>query len=248
MILTIDIGNSNTVLVGYENDDRVFTQRIETHKENVYTYYKEVFSAIDINVSEVVVSCVVPSVYEEFNKCVKEIYKIEPKYINGDTIINFKILLDEPRDIGADFIATGVGALAKYTQPVIIADVGSATKLTVIDSEGSFAGGVIVPGLGTSVEALNSFIPHLPSVELIVPNLVIGNGTIPAIQSGVMFGLIAQIEGLANKMEAELGQKCIRVLTGGYAALFKDDITGFVYDPYLLSDGMYQIVKKGMLV
>lgn len=247
MLLTIDVGNSNTVFVVYGEGNQIYTTRMITKKEDSLEYYKKALSAVEQTISAVVLSSVVPSITAEVEQAVLEVLNIKSDVFNGDTIKNFTINLDNPAEIGSDFIATSIGASDKYQAPVIIADIGSATKLTLTSEFMVFDGGVILPGLGTSLKALTSFIPHLPKVPLEVPDEVIGHSTIGAIQSGVMFGLIAQIEGIAKRMEEEFGQPCVKILTGGYSALIHDQLPDFIYDPSLLNDGLRVIHEKGLL-
>lgn len=247
MILTIDVGNSNTVLIAYENDERVYNKRIITEKTNVADYYGALFSSLDIKVDAIILSCVVPAITDELKDIIESIFDLEVFVVNAKSVKSLNILLENPLDIGADFIATSIGAMEKYDLPIIVADVGSATKLTYTDENSSFCGGAILPGLGTSVKALHDFIPHLPITEIKMPDKAIGNSTTSAIQSGIMYGLIGQIEGIAKHMEKERNQKCVKIITGGYALLIKDYLHDFVYDPYLLNDGLYAIYKRECL-
>ena len=247
MLLTIDVGNSNTVFMVYQGNDRLEETRVITKKNDALIYYCDVMEALNHPISDVIVSCVVPFIADEIEMACKRVFNITPKIVSAHNIIGFEIRLDNPLEIGADFIATSVGALEKYEAPVIVADIGSASKLTYTSLNYVFEGGLILPGLGTSLKALTEYIPHLPEVSLLVPDQVIGTSTIGAIQSGVMFGLIAQIEGLAKRMESEKGHKCVKILTGGYACLIKDYLPEFIYDETLLSDGLKTIVEKGMI-
>ncbi|QIK56863.1 type III pantothenate kinase [Erysipelothrix sp. HDW6A] len=247
MILTIDIGNSNTVFVSY-NGHKNINERVVTGKELAYEYYKLILKDLNIKPEAVIVSCVVPRIQEDVRRAIFDVCGLEALFINSTTVKDFDIRLDNPMDIGADFIATAMGAMGKYDCPIIIADIGSATKLTYVNNEGAFCGGIIIPGIGTSVEAMYSYIPHLPQVPLEIPSKVIGTGTIDAIQSGIMYGIIAQIEGLARKMEQEIGQECVKLLTGGYASLIHEHTEGFIYEPDLLNDGLNEIYKRGMIV
>lgn len=246
MILTIDVGNSNTVLIGYDNDEIVYKKRMITEKKNVKEYYDVMFD-IKEHVEHVILSCVVPAVFNVLIETVEELFECEVFVVNSETVPSLNILLENPKEIGADFIATSMGAMAKYDLPFIVADVGSATKLTYTDELGSFRGGAILPGLGVAMKALHDFIPHLPAVEIEMPAEPIGKSTSLAIQSGIMFGLIGQVEGIAERMEAQRGIKCVKIITGGYATLIKDHLDDFVYDPNLLNDGLYAIYKKECL-
>ena len=247
MLLTIDVGNSNTVFMIYHGDDRLGETRVITKKEDSLIYYCDVMKSLDYPITDVIVSCVVPFIASDIELACKHVFNITPKIVSGKNIIGFEIRLDNPLEIGADFIATSVGALEKYDAPVIVADIGSASKLTYTSLNYVFEGGLILPGLGTSLKALTEYIPHLPEVSLLVPEQVVGTSTIGAIQSGVMYGIIAQIEGLAKRIESEKGQKCVKILTGGYACLIKDYLPEFIYDETLLSDGLKTIVEKGMI-
>ncbi len=248
MLLTIDVGNSNTVFVVYDNDQQIYSTRMITKKEDSVSYYEHALKALEMKISNVVLSSVVPSITSEVELAVLRVLGLDTQTLSASTIRNFTIKLDQPQDIGADFIATSIGATEKYDAPVIIADIGSATKFTLTSETNVFEGGLILPGLGTSLRALTSFIPHLPEVPLVVPQHVVGQSTISAIQSGVMYGLIAQIEGLAERMEKEHGKPCKRILTGGYASLIHEHLPEFTYEPDLLTEGLQAIFKKGLLL
>lgn len=246
MILTIDVGNSNTVVIGYDNDEIIYKKRMITEKKNVKEYYESMFD-IKEEVQHVVLSCVVPAVFDVLIETMEEMFHCEVFVVNSETVPSLNILLENPLEIGSDFIATTMGAMDKYDLPFIVADVGSATKLTYTDETGSFRGGAILPGLGVSLKALHDFIPHLPSVDIKMPEKAIGNSTSGAIQSGIMYGLIGQIEGIAKRMESQRGKKCVKIITGGYASLIKDHLEDFVCEPNLLNDGLYAIYKKEFL-
>lgn len=246
MILTVDVGNSNTVSRAYRNGQKGKEFRFDTVKEDAYAYYVNEFKAMNLEqVDKIVVSCVVPRIENEIRKALFDVFGNQPLFINASTIKNFTIHLENPLEIGADFIATAFGAIANYPLPAIIADIGSATKLTVIDEDGSFKGGVILPGLGTSTDAMYRYIPHLPKVPLVLPETVIGTSTIGAIQSGFIYGLIAQIEALSDMLQDEMGVTCTKILTGGYANIIESVMADFVFDPDLLNDGLYEIVERG---
>lgn len=244
MIITVDIGNSNTVIVGYETNEGL-NLRFETAKSHAQVYYEHKFSLLQhCNPQAIIISCVVPRIQEAVALAVQTVFGFEPIFIDSKTVAGFKIHLDNPLEIGADFIATSLGVIHKYPLPCIVVDLGSATKLTYVDAESSFGGGVIVPGFGTSLDAMYQFIPHLPKVDLTIPPHVIGNSTTSAIQAGILYGLKAQIEGLSELMEHEIGVECAKVITGGYAAIIAENLDGFIYDSNLLNDGLYEIYKR----
>lgn len=251
MLLTIDVGNSNLVAVVYDkNRHRVFDERIVTQKQNVIAYYEEWLIRLlaqleHLNAIEgVIFSSVVPSITEDIVSIIKDKTGLNPMIVSADLLEEFVIHLEERSHLGADFIATSYGAMADYPLPAIVADLGSATKISVLNAKGEFEGGVIVPGVGISVEALVGFIKHLPEIELKVPEKVIGKNTILAMQSGLLYGVIASVEGLADRIEDELGQPITRLLTGGYAKIVNAHMPKFVYDEFLLNNGLYEIYQK----
>lgn len=248
MILTIDIGNSNTVLVGYNHDKEiVFEHRVLTFKKNTKELVIELLQGLELEIEDIIISCVVPSIQAQVLQAIKHVFSIDAKLVNGDTIEKFKISIDNPSTLGADLICTSIGASAKYDMPVIVADIGSASKITLTTEENGYEGGIIWPGLGSSLKSMVDMIPHLPSVDLKLPHCVIGKNTIDAIQSGMLYGVVAQIEGLAMRIENEQGKKCVRILTGGYTTLFKDLLSDFVYEEHLVNDGLIEIYLKDML-
>ena len=251
MILTVDVGNSNLVAVIYDlNKQRIYDERLETQKENVVNYYKQwldqLFSKkVDREtLTGVVLSSVVPAITNDLIHLLKEYTALDVYVVMASKLRDFKIHLKERDHIGADFIATSYGTMAKYPLPAIVADLGSATKISVINQHKEFKGGVIVPGIGISSDALVRFIPHLPAVDLTLPTHVIGSDTIEAMQSGVLYGAIATVEGLADKIEKELGLPVTRLITGGYAKIIYHAMPDFTYDEFLLSEGLYEIVVK----
>ncbi|CAH2761046.1 type III pantothenate kinase [Erysipelothrix amsterdamensis] len=238
MILTIDVGNSNTVIVGYEKNQIVYKERINTEKNNVASYYTSQFESLDCDMEAVILSSVVPNITDTIISVLTKQFACSIDSVSIDNVQNFDVKLDNPKEIGADFIATAVGAFSQYQAPIIIADIGSASKISVVDSEGAFSGGVIIPGIQTSLDALVHYIPHLPTVALEVPPNVIGTNTQSCIQSGITYGLVAQIQGLATMMEKELGMKCTKIITGGYAQLIHYNLPDFIHKPDLLNDGL----------
>ncbi len=247
MLFTIDVGNSNTVFVVYDGEKEIFTTRMITKKEDSVYYYEQALKALNYPITDIVLSSVVPTITQEVEMAAQRSLKMVVKTLSGASIKDFKINLENPLEIGADFIATSIGASEKYQAPIIIVDIGSATKLTLTSHPMVFEGGIILPGLGTSLKALTQFIPHLPDVPLHVPEKVVGHSTVSAIQSGAMYGLIAQVEGLTSRMEKELGQECVKIVTGGYARLVHSYLLDFKYEPSLLNEGLQIIHRKDLI-
>lgn len=249
MLLTIDVGNTNVVIISYVFGVKKDSLRFETIKENAYEAYREYFSKLGFSgVENVVVSSVVPRIREDLERALQEVYGVAPFFIHSQNVKDFKSELRNASEIGADFIATSVGAHYKYPGPLIVADLGSASKLSLTSADGVYKGGIIMPGIQTSLQAFLDYIPHLPAVSLNLPKHVLGQDTVSAIQSGLLYGLIAQIEGLALKIEEEYGQTCIWILTGGYANLIKEGTDKFIFDSDLLHDGLFALVTDHRLL
>ncbi len=251
MLLTIDIGNTNVVAVIYdEKKARRYTQRFQTMKEKPLEFYTNWLTSdllpniADLPVSAYCLSCVVPSIVDDVRTALTTVLGVKGVNVSTKTVPDFIVHLTRPDELGADFIATAFGAMAKYDLPIILADLGSATKISVLNARGEFEGGIISPGVGISIDALNRFIPHLPEIKMEVPTKVIGKDTITSMQSGWLYGTIASVEGLADKIEREVGMDCVRVLTGGYSISLHSSFTGFSFDEFLLNEGLYEIYRK----
>lgn len=246
MILTVDLGNSNLVTVLYATDgQRLDDDRRDTIKEESYSRYRDYFQDIlDLfghpEITAVTTSCVVPYLRNLLREVVRDLMPSAKHFqLQYSMVPELDIHLSEPREIGADLIATAYGALWKYDQPTIIADMGSATKITVVDQPEVFLGGIIMPGIAFQAKSLHQMIPHLPKMKLAKPDKVIGNDTMSSIQSGIVNGALASIIELAKKIELELGEECQWVITGGISKLFgPEDLEKYHYDEFLLSDGL----------
>lgn len=249
MILTCDVGNSNIVTVIYDDEMNIlFKKRSDTIKENVEQGYRLYFeeitdSGFDFEITYIVVSCVVFVAKEALVKAIDYVFSCPSLFISADLLDDFRIMLDDRREIGADLLATAYGAMNKYPLPCIIADVGSVTKITVVSKSGAFMGGVIMPGIAISADAMHRFIPQLPKVKLSVPDKVIGTETGKSIQSGILFGAVDGICGVADRIEKEMSEPCQRVITGGFSALIHSYCEGFIWDNNLLNDGLFNIYQ-----
>lgn len=248
MLLTIDIGNSNIVVVVYDDQkNRLFDGRYETVKENIQAYYtqwivKELWPLKQrFNIDHFIISSVVPLVAPDFLSLLPKLLEIKGVNCTLDLVKDFHVKLQQPSDIGADFIATSYGAFAKFKMPCVIADLGSATKLSALSKESVFEGGVIIPGIKISQDALSTFIPHLPTIAIEVPSTVIGKDTIHAMKSGLMYGHIDSVKGIAERMAVELGHPTTKILTGGFSNVVHQYLPEFEFEPFLLNDGLYEI-------
>lgn len=247
MICTIDVGNSNIVCILYnETQEIVEKKRFETitDLDHAYDAYTAHFKSMTHSVHKVILSCVVPRIHDLLMRVLEDVFKCPPISVSQKTIPTFKNLLDNPDEIGADFIASAIGAMKRFRPPLVIVDVGSATKITAVNQHGAFKGGIIIPGLGESMKSMHAKIPHLPQVSFEFPQQVIGHDTVSAIQSGIMYATYYQIRGLTQQVQHELGESCTVVLTGGYSSLFKARLHDYIWIDDLVNEGLFHLAQE----
>lgn len=254
MILTIDIGNSNIVSILYDKEgQKLFRDRTETIKLPDYHDYcdflKELLEKMgNLRPSVISISCVVPPIKSVIEKVIHDLLpKVTCYFVSLEMVPNLKVHLDNPREIGADLIATSYGAYASYKQPSIIADLGSATKITLVNEGELFLGGILMPGMDFMAKGLHRMIPHLPHIDLEKPEMLLGSNTIQCIQSGIINGTLAAVKEMARGVEEELNLECTWIMTGGLSNLFtEEEIAPYVKDDDLLSDGIYHLTRDFM--
>jgi type III pantothenate kinase len=156
-----------------------------------------------------------------------------------------RILYENPKEVGADRICNAVAAYAKYGGPVIVVDLGTATTFSVVSAEGDFLGGAIAPGIGISVDALAEHAAQLHRVELVRPRQAIGRSTVTAMQSGILFGFVGQVEEILRRMQDELGAPAVTIATGGWADLIIRELRGVQHhEPLLGLEGLRIIYER----
>lgn len=252
MLLTIDIGNTNITLGAYRDEEllfvsRMFTARHKTSDEfaadllNVFRLYG--VSASDF--SKVVMSCVVPEIEDSVIRAVKMITGKKPATVGAENHGSFKIDILPVSAVGADLICAAVAAKAKYTLPCLVADLGTATKIIVVDRDGRFVGCTISPGVKISMDALAAKASLLPSVSFKAPKKAVGANTAECIQSGVVFGTAAMLDGLIRRISNELSlENATVVATGGYSkGIIPCCETEIIYDENLILDGLREIAR-----
>lgn len=244
MILTLDVGNSNILAIVY-NDKKeiVFQQRTTTLREADKEHYLNYFLTLKHEpITKVMISCVVPRILETLIETSKEVFNCEVIAVNGNNV-DLKVKLDNPLELGADFIAGAYGAIYQYDVPVIIIDMGTASKISVVGENHTFLGGVIQPGVGQMANILSQNIDHLPHIDLVVPDQLLGRNTIECIQSGILHGAFLGLIEMAKKIEKELDGPAKILLTGGYINLY-DDKYGLEFSPNLINEGLYYLSKE----
>jgi len=226
MLLTIDVGNTNTVLGVFRGQELVANWRLTTARQQTVDEYgvltRNLFTLAGLDgkaIDGVIVSSVVPPmnwILAEMSR----IYFGQPAlFVEMGVKTGMAVLVDNPSEVGADRIVNGVAAFHKYGGPCIVVDFGTAITFDVISQRGEYLGGVIAPGLGIASEALFTRAARLPRVEIKDPGKVIGTNTVAHIQAGLYYGAVDMVDGMLARIKAELGQQATVVATGGQAKL-----------------------------
>lgn len=252
MLLTIDIGNTNIVIGGICKDNIHFIARLYTDKKLSHDQYTvQIKSLLDIynisidSIESCIISSVVPPVLDAIKQAVQIIIKKEPLIIGPGIKTGLNIMLDNPAQLGSDLVVNGVACVNRFTPPLIIVDMGTATTVSVIDRNKNYIGGCIMPGVNISLNALSSNTAQLPQISLDTPKLTIGTNTIDSMKSGIIFGNASMIDGIIERIEDEIGEKCTVIATGGISPhiipFCKKDI---IFDDNLILKGLYIIYEK----
>ena len=252
MILALDVGNTNIVIGCLDGGEIIREFRLSANiAKTEDEYASDIKNILDFhgvareNLSGAVMSSVVPPLTGVLKSAVRLLAGTDAIVVGAGIKTGMNILIDDPAQLGSDMVATAVGALASYTPPVIIADLGTATKLSVLDKNGGFTGGAVMPGVKLSVGALAAGTSQLPKVPIEAPHKCISTNTIDCMKSGAVFGAASMIDGMTERFEAELGYPAQIVATGGLADVIcrhcKRDIT---VDPHLILRGLGIIYEK----
>ncbi|NLI70949.1 MAG: type III pantothenate kinase [Firmicutes bacterium] len=224
MLLAIDVGNSYIMLGVFENNKMQICWRMATKHERTEDelgiMIKNLFLHSNLEwkaVTGIAISSVVPPLMHTLEKMSQKYFELYPLVVGPGVKTGLNILMDDPREVGADRVVNAVAAYTLYGGPTIIVDFGTATTFCVINEKGDYLGGAIAPGIGISTEALFTKAAKLPRVELAKPKRVIGKNTISSMQSGIIYGLVGQVDGIVRRICRELSSKPFVVATGGYA-------------------------------
>jgi type III pantothenate kinase len=253
MFLAIDIGNTTTMIGFFEDGElkgsfRVASSHAVTSDESgiLIRQLLQFHAGRDKVVRKIGICSVVPTLTQIYVSMAEKYFQTKPSQLSYRTELGFKILYDDPRQVGADRLANAVAARQLYGYPSIIIDLGTATTYDIIDRNGDYAGGLISPGVWTSASNLFKRAARLFPVKLEKPDKVIGTDTADSIKSGIYYGFIGQMDYLVKRIKMEMGSPDLRVIaTGGYAEIFAaDSETIQKIDPALTLKGL-QIVFDG---
>lgn len=224
MILAVDIGNTNIVLGCIEDDRILFEARMATDLIKTSDQYcaelKSILGLFDAEIARIegsIVSSVVPPVLNSFRTAIRKLTGRDCLVVGPGIRTGLNIRMDNPAEVGSDLIVAAVAGIARYGMPLLLVDMGTATTITAVDRSGAFVGGCICPGVKISMEALTGRTAQLPGIALDEPKRAIGKNTRDCMQSGIMFGAAAMLDGLLDRMEQELGGEVNVVATGGIA-------------------------------
>ncbi len=260
MLLMIDVGNTNTVFgVNSLADEskRVFTSwRVASSRERMadewYALVHPLLESRSIDPAAfygAIISSVVPAITVALRELLDRHFGITPLIVSHKLDLGISIKTDNPEEVGTDRLVNSAVAFAMFGGPVIVVDLGTATKIEAVTAAGDYLGGVIAPGLGLSLDALASRAARLYAVELRLPQAAIGRNTVNAVQSGVVTGHAAMIEGMVNRVQIELGGANNVILTGGYSsALIRATSVVTDYIPDLTLQGLRYLFDRNSQV
>lgn len=254
LIFVFDVGNTNIVLGVYKGDELKYHWRVETHRNRTEDEFgmiiKSLFDHSGLLFSDIegiIISSVVPPIMFALERMCHKYFHIKPLVVGPGIKTGLNIKYENPREVGADRIVNAVAAINEYGSPLIIVDFGTATTYCYINEQSQYMGGAIAPGVNISTEALYSRAAKLPRIEIARPESVIGKNTVSAMQAGIVYGYVGQVEGIVKRMMDQSVKKPTVIATGGLSALIAQESTIIdVVDPYLTLKGLQLIYKRNM--
>ena len=234
MLLTIDIGNTDTTFGVFEGEELRATWHMATDIHRMADEYAALLlnlmrqQGIDTpDIKAIALCSVAPPLISTFEELFQRYFHITPLVVGAGVKTGVRIRMDNPREVGTDRIINAAAAHHLYSGPVIVTDLGTATTFDTVSKEGDYLGGAIAPGIMSAAEALFVRAAMLPRVELTHPKRAIGTNTIAAMQSGVIFGYVGLIEGIVARIQKELEEKAKVIATGGYANIIAKETNVF---------------------
>ncbi len=252
MILTLDIGNTHIVIGGFLKGELQFVSRLATNAKKTEDEYGALLYDIirleNVKKPEVrgaIISSVVPPLNSTLTQALEKVYGITPMIVGPGVKTGVNLLVDNPQQVGADLVCSAAAVAESFPLPALVVDMGTATKMSVIDETGAFRGVAIIPGVQIALSALSGGTAQLPQISLRAPKHIIGKNTVESMQSGVVHGNACMIDGMVKRMEAEFGTTLNKVATGGIAKYIVPHCeTAFTLADDLILKGLYQIYEK----
>ena len=252
MIIVIDIGNSNIAIGGIDDEQIYFTGRLATNRKKTDLDYAidiknimEIFKVSREQIDGCIISSVVPQITHIVRRATEQIFGGKTLVLGPGMKTGLNILMDNPAELGADRVADAVAATNEYPLPLAIVDMGTATTISVVDSQKRFIGGTIFPGVRIALDALTEHASKLSGISLEIPKNVIGRNTTDCMRSGILYGNASVIDGIITRMEEELGENLTVVATGGNSrAIIPYCTHNIIRDEFLLLKGLKLIYEK----
>ncbi len=254
MILAVDIGNTNIVLGCCDKDKILFRERVSTSLTATDLEYAVILrTAVEMNgldgsqIDGAIISSVVPTITNTVKAAVEKYTKVKCKVVGPGMKTGLSIKIDNPAQLGSDLVVDAVAGINEYKTPLIIVDMGTATTLSVIDTNKDYIGGMIMPGIMVSHDSLINRTSQLPRIALEQPKKVIGTNTVECIKGGLLYGNAGAIDGICQRIMQELGKDCTVVATGGLAPIIVPLCrTNITLDEDLLLKGLMIIYNKNI--
>lgn len=254
MVLAIDVGNTNIVVGVYDGDQLCFISRLASDhnrtSDETAVQLKAVLSIHDIDINLIdgaIISSVVPLITGPLSSAIKILTGKKPLVVGPGMKTGINIGIDNPAQLGSDLLVDSVAASALYPKPLIVADMGTATTLTVVNDKNTIIGGAILPGVRTSLNALTANAAQLQQISIEPPKKAIGSNTIDCMKSGAVLGNASMLDGMIDRFNEELGMECFVVATGGLSEVISQHTKHkIVYNPNLLLEGLYILYKKNI--
>lgn len=252
MLLALDLGNTNLTIGVFDGEALVCECRMATDRTRTGDQYAvellsllRLYGIAETTIDGAILASVVPGLDKVLCDAVQRATGVYPLLVGPGIKTGMNIRLDNPAQLGADLLVGAVAAVNKYGKPCIIWDLGTATTVSVVDGSGAFCGGAIMPGVGTSLDALVGNASLLPRIHVEAPAQVIGTNTTDSMRSGVVFGTAAMLDGMCDRIEDQLGSAATVVVTGGLGREIAAACRrGTVYDGRLLLDGLRLLYVK----
>ncbi len=252
MLLAIDVGNTETVVGVFRDQELAWRWRMATVPDRTADELALLFGgflqqqelSFDRNVTGVVLSSVVPSATQALREMVRRYFRFPPVVVEPGVKTGVPVLTDNPKEVGADRIVNALAAFTRFGGPCVVVDFGTATTFDCVSERGEYVGGVIAPGLQVAARALFEHTARLPLVELVAPGAAIGKNTVESVQSGLIFGYASLIDGMVERIAKELGHLTV-VATGGLAPAVIDECrTVDHHEPWLTLEGLRLVFEK----
>lgn len=226
MLLAMDVGNTNTALGVFRGDELLANWRLTTARDQTVDEYgiltRELFTLAGLAATEingVIIASVVPSLNATLAEMAERYFGLKALFVEPGIKTGMPVHYDNPQEVGADRIANGVAAFAKYGGPCVVVDFGTAINFDVVSKRGEYLGGVLAPGVGISADALFARAARLFRVEIRDPGKIIGTNTAASMQAGLYYGFTDLVDGILERLKKELGAETRVIATGGQAAL-----------------------------